>query len=360
MATTNSKRRVSILLIAAGLLLTFATVCGLYVGWMEWWTGVQSSHSQLEKRQDAHFTEPGADGSVKIAQPQQGDPPLPAEHYENGELIGVVYVPAFGDSWHRNLVEGTSLAELNKQGLGHYSTTQLPGQIGNFALAGHRNGYGQPLGDIDVLKPGDQIIIQTQKYWYVYEYTSHRIILPTDSSVLEPNPMDPSAPPTARMITMTTCEPKYQTPTHRWVAFGTFKYWAKVSDGVPEALTHKNSSGDIEFINKDFGHTNKLVELGTLRPLILMGLAIYLLIFVAAAIAFRWPALRRIHNGQAPKPPVEFYSWLWRHQPGPAVMRWVLVLILLALASASMFEWVFPWAAANIPFLSNMSNFTVG
>ena len=30
-------------------------------------------------------------------------------------------------------------------------TTQMPGQVGNFAVAGHRNGYGQPLGDVDKL-----------------------------------------------------------------------------------------------------------------------------------------------------------------------------------------------------------------
>ncbi len=349
----------NILMMLAGLLLTFATVCGLYIGWMEWWTGVESAHSQIEKREDAKFALPATDGDVKIAQPQEGEAPLQPEDATAGELIGMAYIPAFGDSWERNIVEGTSLAELNKQGLGHYTTTQMPGQVGNFAIAGHRNGYGQPLGDIDKLKAGDQIIIRTLDYWYVYEYTSDRIVLPTDGSVLAPNPIEPSQPATEPMITLTTCEPKYSTPTHRWVAFGTFKYWAKVADGVPEALTHKTASGGVEFINRDVSNPSVFVRLGTLKPFVFYGLLAYVIIFAAAAFAFRWPALRAIRNGEKPQPAFEFYGWLLRHQPGPAAIRWTLLLILLLVTCGAMFQWVFPWAAANIPVLKEMSNFTV-
>ncbi|MCG7285998.1 hypothetical protein MHY85_08425 [Cellulomonas sp. ACRRI] len=44
------------------------------------------------------------------------------------------------------------------------------------------------------------------------------------------------------------------------------------------------------------------------------------------------------------------YGWLWRHLPGPALVR-VLVLLVLAVAVlAACFAWVFPWLAPYMPF----------
>ena len=33
----------SIITVIAEVLLTFAAICGLYVAWMQWWTGVELS-----------------------------------------------------------------------------------------------------------------------------------------------------------------------------------------------------------------------------------------------------------------------------------------------------------------------------
>ena len=76
------------------------------------------------------------------------------------------------------MVEGTDEAELSLHGLGHYPSTQMPGSVGNFAVAGHRNGYGRPLGDVDLLQEGDAIIVRTKDYWYVYKYTTYKIVTP--------------------------------------------------------------------------------------------------------------------------------------------------------------------------------------
>ena len=210
----------TILGILAELMLTAAAVCALYIAWQMWWTGVQAEHNQIETRQSVSWSDPGQSDNVTIAQAQEGDPPTQPQSAQEGELIAQVYIPRFGSQWQRNLVEGTSLTELNKHGLGHYKDSQMPGQVGNFAFAGHRNGYGQPLGDVDKLQEGDPIIIRTQDYWYVYHYTSYKIVLPTDIEVVAANPENPGATPTKRMLTMTTCEPKYSTPTHRILILG--------------------------------------------------------------------------------------------------------------------------------------------
>ena len=347
----------SVVMILAEILLTVGLVCALYVVWMQWWTGVQSENRQIEERQSVGWAQPASDGAnAKIAHPQQGDPPLQPEHASIGELIGRVYIPRFGDAWERNLVQGTDLAELNLHGLGHYVDSQMPGQVGNFAIAGHRNGYGQPLGDVDKLQPGDAVVVRTKDYWYVYTYTNYTIVTPDETSVISANPEDPSAPPTKRLLTMTTCEPKYTAPTHRWISFGEFKYWAKVSDGVPAELAKKGADGATKFISNE--QTPFFAKLKTLQPVIWGALIAYAIIFIAAAIAWRWPLLRAIREGRRPRPDVDIYGVLVRHQPGPAPIRWLLALLLFVAVSLAIIEWACAWAASHIEILREMSNYT--
>ena len=275
----------SIVTIIAEVLLTFAAICGLYVAWMQWWTGVESAHVQEETRQQVAWAQPDAGGTLTIAQPQQGEPPVQPESARAGELMARVYIPRFGDQWERNLVQGTSLVELNQHGLGHYEISQMPGQVGNFAIAGHRNGYGQPLGDVDRLQPGDAIVIRSQDYWYVYQYTNYTIVTPDDGSVIGPNPEHPGEAPTKRMITMTTCEPKYTTPTHRWISFGELAYWAKVADGIPQELAKEGPDGAVQFVNNE--KQSFFTSIGSLAPYVWGALAVYALVFAAAAVAWR-------------------------------------------------------------------------
>ena len=347
----------SIVMILAKIMLTVGVVCALYVLWMQWWTGVQSEHAQLEERANSSWAQPASDGkNAKIAQPQSGEPPVQPTSANVGELIARVYIPRFGDTWERNLVQGTDLTELNMHGLGHYVDSQWPGQVGNFAFAGHRNGYGQPLGDVDKLKAGDAVVIRTKDYWYVYNYTNYIIVTPDQGEVISANPENPSAPATKRMLTMTTCEPKYTAPTHRWVSFGEFKYWAKVSDGIPKELATNGSNGNVQFINNE--STPFFAQLDSLKPVIYGLLAAYVIIFIAAAFAWRWPLLRAIRNGERSKPDVDIYGALVRHQPGPGVIRWLLTLLLFLAASAAVVEWACPWAASHIEILREMSNYT--
>ena len=263
----------TILGILAELMLTAAAICALYIAWQMWWTGVQSEHNQIETRQSVSWSDPGKSGNVTVAKAQQGDPPVQPQSATEGELIAQIYVPQFGSQWQRNLVEGTDLTQLNKHGLGHYTDSQMPGQVGNFAFAGHRNGYGQPLGDVDKLQEGDPIIVRTQDYWYVYHYTSYKIVLPTQTEVVAANPENPGATPTKRMLTMTTCEPKYSTPTHRWISYAEFSYWAKVADGIPQELASQNANGTVKFVNNE--QSSFLSSIDTLKPWIFGALAAY-------------------------------------------------------------------------------------
>src|SRR3954452_8796619 len=58
------------------------------------------------------------------------------------------------------VVEGTTASAL-RAGAGHYPATPLPCGDGNVGIAGHRTTYGKPFANIDQLKPGDLITLET-------------------------------------------------------------------------------------------------------------------------------------------------------------------------------------------------------
>jgi sortase A len=108
------------------------------------------------------------------------------------------------------------------QGVVHYKHTALPGQVGNFAVAGHRATHGQPFADLNKVRPGDKVIVETQDavYTYVVDNDPNRtIVLPTDVWVIEPVPHHPGVTPTQALITLTTCNPRWNS-SHRMIVFG--------------------------------------------------------------------------------------------------------------------------------------------
>jgi sortase A len=98
------------------------------------------------------------------------------------------------------VVEGTTPSAL-RAGAGHYAKTSLPCDTGNVAIAGHRTTYGKPFANIDRLKPGDTIELDTPIGGCVYQVAKAPFVIePNDLSVLDPTP--------ERSLTLTTCHPK--------------------------------------------------------------------------------------------------------------------------------------------------------
>ncbi|MFP5282231.1 MAG: sortase domain-bontaining protein [Actinomycetes bacterium] len=52
--------------------------------------------------------------------------------------------------------------------MGHYPSTAGPGQVGNFALAGHRITHGQPFARLLELDRGDKVVVETRDAVYTY------------------------------------------------------------------------------------------------------------------------------------------------------------------------------------------------
>jgi sortase (surface protein transpeptidase) len=85
----------------------------------------------------------------------------------DGQGIAKMFIPSLGADYEFTVIEGTTQADL-AIGPGHYTGTALPGQPGDFAVAGHRVGEGDPFNDIDLVQPCDAIVVETQSDWYVY------------------------------------------------------------------------------------------------------------------------------------------------------------------------------------------------
>ena len=63
--------------IIAELLLTAAAICALYIVWQMWWTGVEAEQAQNETAQSVNWSDPSNNGGdVKVAEAQEGDPPV--------------------------------------------------------------------------------------------------------------------------------------------------------------------------------------------------------------------------------------------------------------------------------------------
>lgn len=158
--------------------------------------------------------------------------PLP---YDVGKGIARIYFPTLGQDVHYVVVEGVSHDDL-KKGPGHYPDTARPGEIGNVVISGHRTTYLAPFNRLDELHPGDPIVVETQSYWYTYRVYDSDVVKPTTIAVTYPVPYHLGQKPTRRLLTLTTCNPKYSAKT-RLIVFGELQAPLAKGPGVlPPAL----------------------------------------------------------------------------------------------------------------------------
>ena len=90
------------------------------------------------------------------------------------------------------------------RGPGWYPTTSRPGSAGTTAIAGHRTGYGSPFAELDELRSGDMIVMQTPAdERRTYRVDQVRLVDTDDVWVLGPDPLGTGT----STLTLTTCDP---------------------------------------------------------------------------------------------------------------------------------------------------------
>ena len=195
------------------LMLTIGVVLVLFAFYEAYWTNVESGQLQEEA---------SADLEEQWRNPRQKMEP------ELGEAFAQLYIPTFGSDYHFAIIEGTNEDDLLR-GPGRYVDSQMPGEMGNFAVAGHRVGKGAPFNDLGKLETCDDIVVETQTERITYrvlpidgeqadcfngippEYShvvGRHITTPGDVSVTNPVP-ESDAAPNREILTLTTCHPQF-------------------------------------------------------------------------------------------------------------------------------------------------------
>ena len=112
-------------------------------------------------------------------------------------LIGILSIPRI------NLEVGIGKdvsAQTLKYAVGHFPKTAMPGEKGNFCVAGHRSyTFGEFFNRLDEVQKGDPIFVESGNSTFKYLVTEIKVVTPKKVSVLEKS--------SGREITLVTCTP---------------------------------------------------------------------------------------------------------------------------------------------------------
>lgn len=245
-------RKLSVVGVLGELFLTAGVLVFLFLGWQLWLNDIivgaeQRDHTLSLTEEWAAAPQPSgtptpSDTPTPSAEPGEpvdwGEPIVDAAPKKEATPIAAIYIPRFGADYVRTIGQGVDLGKvLNRKelGVGHYEETQMPGEVGNFALAAHRTTWGAPFNKVAELQLGDKIYVQTPTGWFTYAYRTLEYVLPTGVGVKDPLPQQGSFAATDRIITLTSCNPLFSA-SERIIAYGVLESWQPTSAGMPADL----------------------------------------------------------------------------------------------------------------------------
>jgi sortase A len=207
--------------------ITLSLLLFLFIAWELWWTDVTANREQAVT---IHALERGF-GPAGLPERGGTKPLATLSKVPFGEAFAIIRIPRFGADYARPVLQGTDHDTLTR-GIGHYPGTAFPGQVGNFAVAGHRTTYGKPFSDIELLQKGDVVAVETRASYLVYAVDRHVIVTPDQLQVIAPVPQDPAARPSQAWLTMTACHPRYSA-SQRYVVFARLVKTLPRAGGLP-------------------------------------------------------------------------------------------------------------------------------
>lgn len=220
------------------LLVTGGVLVLLFLVWQLW-----LNDAVLRAAQDNEADALSKSWATSVPLPTASESPTAAiepvilAEPDDAEVFGILRVPRFGADYAAKMAGGVSTSRtLNPIGIGHYPDTQMPGEPGNFAVAGHRNTHGKPLNQVGTLQLGDAIVVEVPEGWYTYRFRTLEYVKPSGVGVLNPVPQVDNAEATDALITLTSCNPAFST-AERIIAYGVFESWTPRAAGEPASLT---------------------------------------------------------------------------------------------------------------------------
>jgi sortase A len=134
----------------------------------------------------------------------------PAAKPAAGARLGTLTIPRLHE--RVPFYEGTGQRVLAK-GPGHYTGSSLPGEPGTVGIAGHRVTHTHPFLQLNRLRVGDVLTVQTSRGRFRYRVNAKRVVLPTATWVLF------RRRPLQRLV-LTACHPRGSS-RYRYVVMAT-------------------------------------------------------------------------------------------------------------------------------------------
>ena len=257
----SPRPRISVVGVLAELLITVGLFAFAFLGWQLWLNDIIVGSAQKDQAvvlsqkflrtappatpklsapdgaaSDDESVATGSGSQTNAGMPAgQTDSPVVAIAAGKDQKFANLYIPRFGDDYVRTIAEGVDTGIALRSGIGHYPDTQMPGEMGNFALAAHRTTYGAPFNRIATLQLGDKIYVQTADGWYTYLFRSMEYVRPNGIAVTAPVPQRTGVSALERIMTMTSCNPQLSA-AERIVAYSVFDSWQPLSAGAPEPV----------------------------------------------------------------------------------------------------------------------------
>jgi sortase A len=225
---------VSVVGVLGELLITAGVFVLLFLGWQLWFNDLVVDSGLREEA--VHQSSAWQGNASTAEQGTPNDPPVLDAPSATGEVFALMIVPRFGDGYYKPIAQGTGTeAVLNDGKIGHYPSTAMPGEVGNFAIAAHRTSYGKPFNGVSNLRVGDHIFIETKDGWYQYGFRNLEYVRPTGVGVIAPVPQADGATPADRIMTMTSCNPLFSA-AERIIAYSVYESFTPRADGPPDEI----------------------------------------------------------------------------------------------------------------------------
>ncbi|MCC2028454.1 class E sortase [Microbacterium tenebrionis] len=224
------------------LLLTAGVVVLLFVAWQMWIGDIiigaqQNNEGHAVSQEWAALPAP----EPPAATPQEDgtvwyEPPT-LEHPGAGVRFAQMLIPRFGSDYNVAIAGGTTRPiTLDHGWIGLYDQSAMPGQVGNFSVAGHRTTWGAPLNRMDKLRVDDAIVVETPEGWFTYRFRNLEYVKPSAVDVLADVPQMPEVKTGERYLTLTACSPLYSL-AERIVGYAVFEGFQPRAEGAPESLS---------------------------------------------------------------------------------------------------------------------------
>ncbi len=228
-ARVQPHRRRSLLRLLGAVALAAGLVGAAVLVWQLWWTDVQAAERSEVLVTDLREDFGPTPASAQTIDARPGTDTSTASPHEPA----IVHLPTIGEELP--VLDGVEAEVLDQGVLGRYPGSGAPGEVGNYAVAGHRTTYGRPLWALGDLAAGDPVVVETADAFHVYRFTGTRVTHPDDVSVLAPVPDHPGTDPQEASMVLTTCHPRFSA-RERLIGYAVLDRSVPRSAGLPPEL----------------------------------------------------------------------------------------------------------------------------